>query len=175
VVSERGSIRARNDRKESVLKLHKTLTVLAVSSAAAFGVAACGDDDEDTTTASTNESSVSFVEPTDGATVSNPVTAEVQIQNFEIDAEAVGKENVEGEGHLHFSMDDGQYDTPQYSGPNGKLAQQLGVDGQYSPSTEPTITYDDLPPGEHTLEVDLVNNDHTETGTSATVTFEVEK
>ena len=60
-------------------------------------------------------------------------------------------------------------------GPNGKLAEQLGVDGQYSPSTEPTITYDGLPAGEHTLTVDLVNNDHTETGTSATVTFTVEK
>jgi hypothetical protein len=71
-------------------------------------------------------------------------------------------------------MDGGKYDTPEYSGANGELAKQLGVDGQYSPSTEPTITYEGLPKGEHTLEVDLVNNDHTETGTSATVAFEVE-
>jgi hypothetical protein len=121
-----------------------------------------------------DEASVSFAEPTDGATVGEPVTAEVELEGFGINADEVGMENVEGEGHLHFSMDGGKYDTPEYSGANGELAKQLGVDGQYSPSTEPTITYEGLPKGEHTLEVDLVNNDHTETGTSATVTFEVE-
>lgn len=160
------------------------MLVLAVSGVAAFGVAACGDDDDDesasaTTTAesaeySAGEASVSFAEPTDGATVGEPVTAEVELEGFEINADAVGMDTVEGEGHLHFSMDGGKYDTPEYSGANGKLAEQLGTDGQYSPATEPTITYEGLPKGEHTLEVDLVNNDHTETGTSATVTFEVE-
>lgn len=163
------------------MRLPKFLLVLAVSGVAAFGVAACGDDDDDETTAgettsatSADEASVSFIEPTDGATVSDPVTAEVQLEGFEINAEQVGKDNVEGEGHLHFAMDGGEYDTPKYSGPNGELAVQLGVDGQYSPATEETITYENLPAGEHTLEVDLVNNDHTESGTSATVTFEVE-
>ncbi len=51
---------------------------------------------------------------------------------------------------------------------------KLGVDGQYSPSVEPTITYSGLPKGEHTLEVDLANNDHSETGTTASTTFTVE-
>ena len=167
------------------MKFRKTIAVMAISSVAAFGIAACGDDNADssstsanssaTTTASSAEASVSFVSPMDGDSVSDPVTAEVDVQGFTINADAVGKANVEGEGHLHFSMDDGKYDYPKYSGANGKLAEQLGVDGQYSPSTEPTITYDGLPAGEHTLTVDLVNNDHTETGTSATVTFTVEK
>jgi hypothetical protein len=166
------------------MKLRKTLLVLAVSGVAAFGVAACGDDDDDEsasagTTAETTEysadaASVGFVEPTDGAAVGDPVTAEVELEGFAINADQVGMDNVEGEGHLHFSMDGGKYDTPKYSGANGELAVQLGVDGQYSPATEETITYENLPKGEHTLEVDLVNNDHTETGTSATVTFEVE-
>jgi hypothetical protein len=166
------------------VKLRKTLLVLAVSGVAAFGMAACGDDDDDesasagttteTTEYSADEASVGFVEPTDGAAVGDPVTAEVELEGFEIDADQVGMDNVEGEGHLHFSMDGGKYDTPKYSGANGELAVQLGVDGQYSPATEETITYESLPKGEHTLEVDLVNNDHTETGTSATITFEVE-
>jgi hypothetical protein len=166
------------------MKLRKTLLVLAVSGVAAFGVAACGDDDDDesasagttteTTAYSADEASVKFVEPTDGAAVGDPVTAEVELEGFAINADQVGMDNVEGEGHLHFSMDGGKYDTPKYSGANGELAVQLGVDGQYSPATEETITYENLPKGEHTLEVDLVNNDHTETGTSATVTFEVE-
>src|SRR5688500_2443154 len=165
------------------MKIRKTLMVLAVSGVAAFGVAACGNDEDEETSAATtttsaeysaDEASVSFVEPTDGASVGDRVTAEVELEGFEVDAEAVGMENAEGTGHLHFSMDGGEFDTPKYSGENGKLAVQLGVDGQYSPATEPTITYEGLPKGEHTLEVDLVNNDHTETGTSATVTFEVE-
>ena len=165
------------------MKIRKSLMVLAVSGVAAFGVAACGDDDEDETSAATtteesayssDEASVSFVEPSDGAAVGDPVTAEVELEGFTINADEVGMDNTEGEGHLHFSMDGGEYDTPKYSGANGELAVSLGVDGQYSPATEPTITYEGLPKGEHTLEVDLVNNDHTETGTSATTTFTVE-
>ena len=164
------------------MKLRKTMIVLAVSSAAAFGVAACGDDDNDTstsagsgatTTASGGEASVSFVEPTDGATVSNPVTAEVQVENFTLNAQAVGKENVEGEGHLHFSMDGGKYDFPKYSGANGKLAKKLGVQGKYSPSVAPTITYSGLPKGKHTLKVNLANNDHSNAGGTASVSFTV--
>jgi hypothetical protein len=166
------------------VKLRKILPVLAVSGVAALGVAACGGDDDDegasaATTSeesaySTDDASVSFAEPTDGAAVGDPVTAEVELEGFTINADEVGMDNVEGEGHLHFSMDGGKYDKPQFSGANGELAVQLGVDGEYSPSTEETITYEGLPKGEHTLEVDLVNNDHTETGKSATVTFEVE-
>ena len=77
-------------------------------------------------------------------------------------------------GHLHFSLDGGKFDTPKYSGENGKLAAQLGVDGKYSPSLEPSIPYEGIPKGEHTLEVDLANNDHSETGTTASTTFTVE-
>ena len=164
------------------MKFRKMVLVLAVSGVAAFGVAACGDDDDETSAATTteesaysaDEASVSFVEPTDGAAVGDPVTAEVALEGFTINADEVGMDNTEGEGHLHFSMDGGKFDTPKYSGANGELAVQLGTDGQYSPATEETITYENLPNGEHTLEVDLVNNDHTETGKSATVTFEVE-
>jgi len=158
------------------LRLRNILLMLALSAVAALGLAACGggdDEDEGTTTAATEGASVSFTEPTDGATTASTVTADVEVSGFEIDAAAVGKANEEGKGHLHFSMDGGKYDYPKYSGANGKLAEKLGVEGQYSPSTEPTITYKGLPRGEHTLEVDLVNNDHSETGTSATTTFEV--
>jgi hypothetical protein len=148
--------------------------VCAVVATAALGLAACGDDDDGDTASEESEASVAFVSPEDGATTGDPVTAEVQLENFEIDPASVGMGNSEGAGHLHFSLDGGQYDTPKYSGANGELAVQLGTDGQYSPSTEPTITYTGLPPGEHTLEVDLVNNDHSETGVSESVTFTVE-
>jgi hypothetical protein len=98
--------------------------------------------------------------------------SDVDLEAFDIDAAAVGMTNADGHGHLHFSLDDGQYDNSKYSGANGKLAEQLGTDGQYSPSTEPTITYRGLPPGEHTLKVELVN-DHSPTGISDSVTFTV--
>ena len=142
-----------------------------------LALAACGDDESETTAASetaASEPTVSFTEPTDGSTTSDEVTAEVELEGFEINADEVGKAAREGEGHLHFSMDEGKYDHPKYSGANGELAVDLGVDGQYSPSTEPTITYEGLPAGEHTLEVYLADNDHSDTGVSTTTTFTVE-
>jgi hypothetical protein len=101
------------------------------------------------------------------------VTARVEIEGFDL-KRAFGEPAVPGEGHLRFVMDEGYFDEPQFSGNNGELAKRLGVDGQYSPATEPTITYRGLPPGDHTLEVFLVNNDHSETGVSAKIKFEVE-
>jgi hypothetical protein len=85
----------------------------------------------------------------------------------------VGKAAAKGEGHLHFSLDGGKFDTAQYSGANGELAEQLGTDGKYSPSTAPEITYEAIPAGKHTLEVDLANNDHSDTGAKAKVSFTV--
>jgi hypothetical protein len=166
------------------MSIKMVIVALAVG-AASLGAAACGDDDDDSGSASapaattteadsSSSASVSFVEPMDGATTGDTVTANVELEGFQIDAADVGKANKAGAGHLHFSLDEGKFDTPKYSGANGKLAVQLGVDGMYSPATAPTITYSGLPPGEHTLEVDLVNNDHSETGTSATTTFTVE-
>jgi hypothetical protein len=54
------------------------------------------------------------------------------------------------------------------------LAKKLGVNGKYSPAVEPKITYDGLPKGEHTLTAVLAGNDHSDTGTEASVTFTVE-
>jgi hypothetical protein len=159
----------------------KRLSAIVLATAA-LGLAACGDDEETTMTSASEataemsgaeDGSVSFVAPEDGATEGNEVTAEVELENFDLAADQVGEEAVPGQGHLHFSMDEGKYDYPKYSGKNGKLAEMLGVEGQYSPATEPTITYTGLPAGEHTLEVYLANNDHTDTGVEAATTFTV--
>jgi hypothetical protein len=154
------------------MNLKKALVPMAV--VAMLGVAACGDDDEDGASSEKSGATVSFVSPTDGAMEDNEVTAEVELDGFEINSADVGMAAMPNEGHLHFSLDGGKFDKPKYSGANGELAVKLGVDGKYSPSTEPTITYSGLPKGEHTLEVALANNDHSDTGTTASTTFTVE-
>jgi hypothetical protein len=115
-----------------------------------------------------------FVTPKSGATSGSTVKAKVKLTGFTLAPQAVGKAPMQGEGHLHFSMDGGKYDHPKYSGANGQLAVKLGVDGKYSPSVTPTITYKGLPKGKHELEVYLANNDHSDTGVEAKTEFTVQ-
>lgn len=105
--------------------------------------------------------------------VKSKVTFTVQLKSFKIDAKSVGMANAANRGHLHFSLDKGKYDFPKYSGANGKLAQQLGIAGKYSPAVTPSITYANLPKGKHTITVFLVNNDHSDTGAKASMAFVV--
>ena len=168
--------------------MHSKLAFCTAGLAAAFALGACGDDDDNesasTTPAQTETeqpakvgapgAKVSFVTPKDGSNVSGAVKVKVKLSGFDLAANQVGKPPKEGEGHLHFSMDEGKYDEPKYSGENGKLAVKLGVNGKYSPSVEPTITYKGLPPGEHRLEVYLANNDHSDTGVEAETEFMVQ-
>jgi len=48
---------------------------------------------------------------------------------------------------------------------------KLGVQGKYSPSVTPSITYKGIPAGKHKLEVYLANNDHTNTGVESSTSF----
>jgi hypothetical protein len=117
---------------------------------------------------------VAFVKPKpNGTAKGGKVTATVKLKKFTLDPKDVGKAPKPGKGHLHFSMDNGKFDYPRYSGANGKLAKKLGVTGKYSPSVTPSITYKGLPRGKHTLSVQLANNDHSNAGASAKVTVKV--
>jgi hypothetical protein len=159
--------------------------VCAAAVVAALAFAGCGGDDDDDETGATTpapadtgasnapSASVTFLTPKDGSAVGDEFTADVKIENFELDPDAVGKSPVPGRGHLHFQLDGGKFDIPANSGENGKIAEQLGVDGKYSPATEPTITYEKIPPGDHTLVVFLANNNHTDTGVTAKTEFTV--
>ena len=153
----------------------KMFTLLPVLGVMAVGVSACGGSDDaanDTASAAAGPQ-VSFTSPSDGAAVGSTFTAKIDIADFELDAASVGKKSAEGRGHLHFSLDGGKFDNAKFSGANGKLAEQLGTDGKYSPSVTPQITYTGIPAGEHTLVVDLANNDHSDQGQKATTTFTV--
>jgi hypothetical protein len=103
----------------------------------------------------------------------NKVTVTIKTSSFKIDTADVGKKPKAGKGHEHFAMDKGKFDHPKYSGANGTLAKQLGVDGKYSPAAAPTITYTGVPPGRHRLQVHLANNNHTDTGVVAETDFTV--
>jgi hypothetical protein len=144
--------------------------------AAAVTVAGCGGNSSSTAsdgTVGAPGAKVVFVKPKSGATVGPTVTAQVQLSKFKLAPTKVGKAAKQGEGHLHFSLDNGKYDFPKYSGANGKTAVKLGAQGNYSPSTVPSITYSRIPSGKHTLLVYLANNDHTDTGVATSTTFTV--
>ena len=153
----------------------------ALGAAAALVAAGCGGGSSTSGTAagsataagSGQTASVSFAAPPDGAAVVGAVTAGVKLEGFTLSAADVGKPAKAGEGHLHFSMDGGKFDFPKYSGANGQLAVKLGIQGKYSPSVTPTITYKNLPAGTHTLTVFLANNDHSNVGPTAKTTFTV--
>jgi hypothetical protein len=153
------------------------------AAAAALAVAGCNSSGGGGTTSSAPakkgngptapEATVKLVAPKDGGTVGSKFTAKVELKNFTSDKADVGKSPILGKGHLHFQLDGGKFDFPKYSGANGKLAKKLGVDGKYSPSLAPTITYTGIPPGTHKLEVYLANNNHTDTGVETETDFTV--
>ncbi len=153
----------------------RALLIPALAAAACAAVlSGCGEKNDTTGSASTApqqssapEPAVAFVKPKDGADVSGAVLCRVKLTNFTIDAKAVGQSPVPNRGHLHFSVDDGKFDYPKYSGPNGQLAAKLDVDGKYSPSVTPAIAYRHLPKGKHKVEVYLANNNHTNIGPEA--------
>lgn len=119
---------------------------------------------------------VRFITPRTGSAVTgSTVHVRVRVTGFTLDARDVGKPARQGFGHLHFSLDGGRYDTPRYSGANGAQAARIGAQGKYSPSMTPTITYRHVRTGRHTLVVYLANNDHSNTGVQARVTFTVRK
>lgn len=106
----------------------------------------------------------------------NSVTVTIRTKNFTIDTKDVGKKPKAGKGHEHFQMDGGKRDFPKYSGANGKLAVQLGVQGKYSPSVNNKVTYKGLAKGKHKVTVFLVRNSHANypnAGAKKTLTFTV--
>src|SRR6478609_1980564 len=144
-------------------------------------VAGCGSSSKSSSTSSATTPSgkklgVTFTKPTPNEKLGTTVTATVHLTNFTLDPKAVGKPPVPGKGHLHFSMDGGKFDYPKYSGANGKIAVQLGVQGKYSPSLNNKVTYTGLPKGKHKVTVFLVRNNHANYPNKAakrTITFTV--
>lgn len=64
-------------------------------------------------------------------------------------------------------------DYPQFSGPNGVLAERIGSAGGYSPATRPEIFYHGLHPGFYRLVVNLSQNNGATTAAHAVTNFQV--
>jgi outer membrane protein assembly factor BamB len=94
-----------------------------------------------------------IVSPSEGEILpSGNLTVSVEVLNFDL-VEALGEAAVEGEGHLHFYLDVEPPTTP------GQPA--VTENGTYMVTTGTTVTWENVAAGEHTLSVQLVNNDHT--------------
>lgn len=142
---------------------------------------------------------IDVISPRDGSKPkTNAVVVKVNIHNFQLAPTQFGKAPQLGEGSIHFLLHkvpetasqaelarangvlgNGRvigrsFDFPRFSGPNGLLAQRLGVEGQYSPATEPQIYYHNLPKGLFRLIIVLAQNDGTGTPYHAVTHFRIE-
>ena len=115
----------------------------------ALSLAACGQDESEMTrTPSPADAKVFFIEPADGATVTNPVTVKFGIEGMEVAPAGTEKPNA---GHHHVLVDTAleDYDAPI---PSDDRHKHFGK-GQ-------TETQIELTPGEHTLQLILGDQNH---------------
>ncbi|MEK6276940.1 MAG: hypothetical protein AABM29_02870 [Actinomycetota bacterium] len=143
---------------------------------------------------------IDVISPRDGSKPEdNSVVVKVRVHNFKLAPAKFGEAPELGEGHIRFSLnktpedvDESEleeaatnpigsgkvvgrsFDLPQYSGPNGTLAERIGSAEKYSPATLPEIYYHSLPVGLYRLVITLARNDGTSTGFHGVTHFRVE-
>lgn len=143
--------------------------------------------------------SIDIIAPRNGSRQENrSVVVRLTVENFRLAPEHFGEAPLLGEGHLRFSLNrvpdcidpekldralnsptgrgrflGRSFDYPKYSGPNGLLALLAESAGLYSPSTEPEIFYERLPPGFYRLTINLALNDGSPTPYNAATNFEI--
>ncbi len=108
-----------------------------------------------TTATTTGTPTITITSPTGGATVSaGNVTVTAMVSNFTV-VDKQGQASVAGQGHVHFYMDVSPPSTAgQPAIPTDKGAAWAHVSGT-------TYTFTNVTAGQHTIAVQLVNNDHT--------------
>jgi hypothetical protein len=152
-----------------------------------------------TTPAARGVPSVTVISPRNGARqTSRAVVVKVEVRNFQLAPRHFGGEPQLGEGHIRFGLNrvpdcvdpiklqraidspfgngrlvGASFDFPQYSGPNGVLAERIGSAGSYSPATRPEIYYHDLRPGFYRLVINLAQNDGSTTPFHAVTNFQI--
>lgn len=142
---------------------------------------------------------VSVISPRSGARqTSHAVVVEVEVENFQLSPRHFGGEPRLHEGYVRFGLHrvpdcvdpvklqraidspfgkgrliGASFDFPEFSGPNGVLAERIGSEGSYSPATRPEIYYHDLPPGFYRLVITLAQNDGSTTPFHAVTNFQI--
>jgi hypothetical protein len=142
---------------------------------------------------------VTVISPRNGARqTSRAVVVKVKVSNFQLSPRHFGGEPRLGEGHVRFGLNrvpdcvdpvklqraidspfgngrlvGASFDFPEYAGPNGVLAEQIGSAGSYSPATRPEIYYHDLRPGFYRLVITLAENDGATTPFHAVTNFQI--
>lgn len=142
---------------------------------------------------------LSIVSPRNGSRhPGRAVAVKIEVDNFALAPRRFGHDPQLAEGHIRFALNrvpdcvepeklqralesplgsgrltGRSFDFPRYAGPNGVLAQRVGVAGLYSPATKPEIYYSDLPPGFYRLVINLAQNDGATTSFHAVTNFEV--
>jgi hypothetical protein len=142
---------------------------------------------------------VTVISPRNGARqTSTAVVVKVEIRNFQLSPRHFGGEPQLGEGHIRFGLNrvpdcvdpvklqraidspfgngrlvGASFDFPEFSGPNGVLAERIGSAGSYSPATRPEIYYYDLLPGFYRLVITLAQNDGATTPFHGVTNFQI--
>lgn len=143
--------------------------------------------------------SVTVISPRNGARqTSRAVVVKVEVDNFQLSPRHFGGEPQLGEGHIRFGLNrvpdcvdpvklqraidspfgngrlvGASFDFPEFSGPNGVLAERIGSAGSYSPATRPEIYYHELLPGFYRLIINLAQNDGSTTPFHAVTNFQI--
>lgn len=143
--------------------------------------------------------SVSVISPRNGSVQpARAVVVKVDVQNFHLAPRHFGEAPQLGEGHIRFALNrvpdcvdpakldralnsptssgrliGRSLDYPQWSGPNGLLAERIGSAGLYSPATLPQIYYQRLPPGFYRLVITLAENNGAQTPFHTVTNFEI--
>ncbi|MFN8159734.1 MAG: hypothetical protein U0R52_01635 [Solirubrobacterales bacterium] len=142
---------------------------------------------------------VRIVSPRNGSRqTGKAVVVRVEVANFRLSPRHFGGSPLLGEGHIRFALNrvpdcvdpaklqraldsplssgrliGRSLDYPEWSGPNGVLAERIGTAGLYSPATEPEIFYQRLPQGFYRLVVTLAENSGAATPYHAVTNFQV--
>lgn len=99
------------------------------------------------------EPRVLILSPAMNSTVAaGPITVKTYVENLAL-VDKAGQANVPGEGHLVYYLDE----VP----PVERLQTAITADGTYAISMDTRYTWPNVPPGDHILGVQIVNNDNT--------------
>jgi outer membrane protein assembly factor BamB len=97
--------------------------------------------------------SIKVVNPIDGSTAAaGDLTVTAEPINFKL-ADPSGNANAAGQGHIHYFLD--------VNAPTTQGQPAVTAAGTYAATAATSYTWKNVPPGKHTLSVELVNNDHT--------------